>query len=67
MSYCDRKAANCKNFIPWIAKCGHVGRYSGIDLLMSNILSKVWETLHPGRREWMRTRFIMVSGIPQNN
>ena len=42
MSYCDRKAANCKNFIPWIAKCGHVGRYSGIALLMSiNILSKV--------------------------
>ena len=37
MSYCDRKAANCKNFIPWIAKCGHVGRYSGIALLMSNI------------------------------
>ena len=24
------------------------------------------ETLHPGRREWMRTRFIMVSGILQN-
>ena len=42
MSYCDRKAANCKNFIPWIAKCGHVaGRCSGIALLMSNILSKV--------------------------
>ena len=44
MSYCDRKAANCKNFIPWIAKCDHVGRYSGIALLMSNysnILSKV--------------------------
>ena len=42
MSYCDRKAANCKNFILWIAKCGHIGRYSGIAPLMAiNILAKV--------------------------
>ena len=41
MSYCDRKVANFKNFFLWIAKCGHVGRYSGIALLMAiNILAK---------------------------
>ena len=40
MSYCDRKAANCKNFILLMAKCGHVGRYVGIGLLMCmNMLS----------------------------
>ena len=29
-------------------------------------LCTVRETLHPGRREWVRTRFIMVSDILQN-
>ena len=31
----------CKNFIPWIAKCSDVGRYSWVAPLMSNILAKV--------------------------
>ena len=35
-------------------------------LISGHVLHKTAWVLHPVRKDWMRTRFIMVSGILQN-